>query len=409
MFQSLKTLCIGLYIFSLGCFFSSPSLSQISIIDKLNQHESSIQNVSLEWEVENTRAFSGNARATKNLKESMKSTAKSIIARHKITNQVEIDKIYKSANDSASRATSKIPSKSQWKLKVGKTKDWVRFSGTYIDPASKIPLTMLEYFGDDVTVLVKDKDINSPSWGTKILTVPGKQIYNYREQMYFPITTIDRVLLSSSNVLKIFGGGWKQVGENNGDPIFEKTHKIFPPTDTKITITLSKKYGYAPLRVIVYQIGGTITFNSKHFRKINNVWIVDKFESINKNSMDVVTYSWVLKDIQPEKSIRIELPIAAKLENVSDVRLVPLDMSIASLSLAFKDDHYHDVVSYQWNGTIPSIQELRELHRKQQLTKSLQLPSSPQHRILLLIIGVGLLALGLILKIRNRRSKKVKK
>ncbi len=135
-------------------------------------------------------------------------------------------------------------------------------------------------------------------------------------------------------------------------------------TTAGIEITLSNRYDWLPLRIV----SDYSTYMVTRFRKLGTHWIPERLE-VRGHIPGVTRWErvWVLRQVSPRRPIsldEISQAISLKRWEVVDWRLHRCNMTLGE-RLEANERQTGVVVSYRWNGRLPTLEELAAIRSRQ--------------------------------------------
>ena len=197
-------------------------------------------------------------------------------------------------------------------------------------------------------------------WGTT-----GDSI-RYREPFMtgFNLMPEHLVLLTGLNPLALYSAHWRMKDTTAISWTLEATvpqgFHPDPATTETIDLTLSRRLGGAPARIVMMQGSARWTYQTLCYQRLGEDWVCDKFSLVVEDPLfPTRRQMWTLQAMQPIASLP-PLLIPNKSDNkvqVSDYRLAGLNLTRQEyLDAAVQQPS--QVVRYAWPGHFPTVAEL---------------------------------------------------
>ncbi len=233
-----------------------------------------------------------------------------------------------------------------------------------------IKMNYMQYYDGPNGVLVNGANT---AGDTHVASIPPQvwgntgESYRWREpfQSGLNLTPEHFAMLMGTNPLSMYGASWTLLSKT--PRAWTLRAKVLPglaPTDTtafSVELTLSRRLGGAPARIVWTQDKRAVTFQAQGFRRQGTAWVCDKLE-VTEDYPGICTnhQTWTLQSEQP--SSPITAPVAMR-SQVMDYRLIGLNLPTDDY-LSAAQDRPKDVVTYPWSGQFPSLEDLKSLRKR---------------------------------------------
>ncbi len=202
-------------------------------------------------------------------------------------------------------------------------------------------------------------------WGTT-----GESI-RYREPFMtgFGLMPEHLVLLTGLNPLALYDAHWRMKETTAISWTLEATvpqgFHPDPATTETIDLTLSRRLGGAPAKIVMMQGGETWTYQTLCYQRLGADWVCDKFSLVAEDPLlPTRKQVWTLQAMQPIASLP-PLLIPNESSNraqVSDYRLAGLNLTPEEY-LNAAEQQPSQVVRYAWPGHFLTVAELAAMKR----------------------------------------------
>jgi hypothetical protein len=181
-----------------------------------------------------------------------------------------------------------------------------------------------------------------------------------RSEMFATMIDIqpeDLMLLAAVDPLVTYGGAWRTVAATANSTTIACDVTTGQASPFKITVTLDALHGLAPSDITIAGRENNVVYHVSAYKQHGDLWIPADYTLHRKWDTGATTdRHFLIQSIAP-----ISGPIAQPtVTNIHDFRLLGTDLSPDDIHAAeVRNDP--EMVTYSWNGKLPTIAELREM------------------------------------------------
>lgn len=227
--------------------------------------------------------------------------------------------------------------------------------------------TYKEWFTDNLGVVTSESDPTNTH--AEVPTARVWQTAGISTHLRTPVEGLflvpeNFVLLAGFSPLDIYDAEWRLASETPTEWTLQST--AHPPDDSGVRykITLSREHGGAVSRI---EAASEVNPSSQQwqilsFRLYKGLWIGDKVKLLSHApGIGEVSEVWELQTIKQSPPAHIQL---APKEVVEDYRLLGVNATRNKI-LDARVKSSHQIVSYKWDGQLPSLEQLKVLYQHQ--------------------------------------------
>lgn len=410
------TFCVALMklIFCVILFsdFSLRTVAQndSSIYKSLEMRDESAGNYEIVWDLkETTRSIAKDPQTVQKHVDEQVQAARKYAQESKITDETGIQSEIKNRQDLIKMMAAGGNFITKCSYTFTRNKGITHLSGSRLDPQSKINRKSHEYYGSNWAMYFDEYNKTDSGIGILannpiVLGTKGSSLSSmvglYSQLKVFPE---EFCALIAINPLKLHSQEWKRKQVlSNGNIVYQAKY-LYSVMENQCELILDPKIGYAPTSISISSKGGIKHYDILNYTKRNGVWIPSRVNYIYKTVSATISREWTLNGLNRSNPIEIKMfksPIG-----IADLRLKGDNLDILEINKGLSG-HDSDLVGYDWNGKLPTIDELKLMKTKQDSRRNAIVSNSSQ-KYLLFIPGILLIGLGVFLKLRKSKIDKI--
>ena len=209
------------------------------------------------------------------------------------------------------------------------------------------------------------------------------------------IGTDELSVIASLNALRMNGGaGWEVVGQTKDSVHLRKRDYLDTYGVFEMDMVIDLRHGGIPNRIVKSGAGYEGAIQVTRYTQSGGYWLPESVKSVfrTRGQSPGMTRErvWRLRGVQPKRGVSLQGINAlqtVRYWGIRDLRAYGCNLTLGEVLSGDKD------VYYQWQGSLPTIDEVRAMFEARQQRRSRVASSSAWWRIIppLLLITIGIL------------------